>query len=821
MEVVCTVKISNTVRVNDEELNIGDFLSSSNDHFIFCIYDEEKDKYINYGFNKSLIYPPRNRNLIVEGELDTKKDNILIKKGIDLAIANYKAKRGIYVNFESLGVFYASPYEDVGVILPVKKFNAAMESIWRIFIVNKTDSSIPAAAGLETILHPALGYYVGALHCQDNYSNAIATLTVVEFSIREKRSNTCYTLINLETKKYITCITEKEMELFTSLNKKLQIQSITRDQKTIIYNILGRPEIYPFLTEEEKDSLEELGYNNKFRYPYDYYEAMKLERKNKSYKNKYMLCNMLSIGEIIPTFIDSDGVIRYTPYQINIKNTHAIEILNIIKEFFKFPEDIQDSEDLSHKKIKIMKMSLSMIFFGCGALQLYNYTKNREVKFRSIIDLSIVGCTPDKASEYISEFADFLKLKEATFTIIQHTNFIDLALSTVIFRIHNKIHTSISSLLHSIDIDSDSIGMSGDCFFFCTHRFMNYLRTGYNILNFDRMSESYMYELLRRTTFGIKIWTPLKSLIFADFCTDVNSYSDTPLGILNAFIMGSDDFENFNQDDSWNQATTVDNFIFNTVNFSGTIKNESFDIFRKRRFSKLMNKKMFSSDRVILEDKFSISNIILNEHLTCSETYKTNNKHIKIIEVLKDILLDNENLFVIGNTAAILYYNPYVNLPDSFIIKLNEMMPKNECLHILRSYVEKCLSIFFDDEDIIKKYKRLIKFNTESNKEDIISYSISCIGNRKSFPMLKLEIGSLDDFKEETVDYLRLAFYKGKFITDSYGAYCVSNRMHLSNNAINSFTEDIVIGRIYKKYTELDLEHVSHFEPNYPHIGEL
>jgi len=99
--------------------------------------------------------------------------------------------------------------------------------------------------------------------------------------------------------------------------------------------------------------------------------------------------------------------------------------------------------------------------------------------------------------------------------MINHNiTFIDKMRSIQIIK---RLYTSPSQIIHGFDVDSCCILSTLDGNVFITERGSYALRTGYNTLNFDRLSPSYEYRLMKYNRRGFGLWIPFVEY-FKDNC---------------------------------------------------------------------------------------------------------------------------------------------------------------------------------------------------------------------------------------------------------------------------------------------------------------
>lgn len=80
-------------------------------------------------------------------------------------------------------------------------------------------------------------------------------------------------------------------------------------------------------------------------------------------------------------------------------------------------------------------------------------------------------------------------------------------------QIIKRLYISPSECIHGFDVDTSCVLLDNNYNIFCTKRFYNAVLNGYNVVNFEKMSPSYEYRLLKNFKRGIAIWIPFINVL--------------------------------------------------------------------------------------------------------------------------------------------------------------------------------------------------------------------------------------------------------------------------------------------------------------------
>lgn len=301
-------------------------------------------------------------------------------------------------------------------------------------------------------------------------------------------------------------------------------------------------------------------YPNPFGYPEEYYNLYEREKMIRgNIDDKY--CNCYDITDqkfhiISNSQISSEYVSKV--YNVNcIRNSVYVQSDDI--SYFNPPDHIL-IENISFPRLSIS----ANIYLRLIALitQLFHQYVNNiviaggfvlsyyllgvyqfQTKF-SDIDIFIHSCDELTANLIIKNFVYNLKeyqckteVKYTENVIIAKIYFNEHKIPLVI-QIIRRLYRSPSEVIHGFDVDCCCILLNMEGRIFATERCIYSIKHGYNVVNFDRLSPSYEFRLMKYRLRGFEIWIPHIDFVKKITVFDVNfhKYKQGLSTIINSLI---------------------------------------------------------------------------------------------------------------------------------------------------------------------------------------------------------------------------------------------------------------------------------------------
>jgi len=255
---------------------------------------------------------------------------------------------------------------------------------------------------------------------------------------------------------------------------------------------------------------------------------------------------------------------EFTDKAMQIFKDHNVEVPPNFSEYIDYYRSIHgvssiynDEDDINkeylqkfpHNKYQLILNVFSMAFgdlsqyvcvAGGFALSMYIYQNYGYSVGFSDIDLFIHSCDQETANEIVSRLrlinginnvhenpnvvsidVDYLKNGLLNFRL-----FDDGKTNKLSIQIIKRLYTCPQQVITGFDVDSCCILTTLDGQIYTTERGYNSIERGYNVINFDRYSPSYMYRLLKYNKRGFGIWIPFMSHFKENAIFDVEFYND-------------------------------------------------------------------------------------------------------------------------------------------------------------------------------------------------------------------------------------------------------------------------------------------------------
>lgn len=314
----------------------------------------------------------------------------------------------------------------------------------------------------------------------------------------------------------------------------------------------------------QKDRLEYINITeNPFGYSEEYYHIYEREKTirgniNDKYCNCYDITDtkfsVISNSQISSEYVSkvyNVNCIRNTSYVIgdNIKYLNPPDHLFRITEF-PLPKLSTNSENVYFRLFLLIHELFSryinnVVIAGGFALSYYLLLYRFEVKF-SDIDVFIHSCDEHTANLIIKDFVNNLKERESDVCEVDVAYTENVIIAKVYFnskiplviQIIRRLYRSPSEVIHGFDVDCCCILLNMEGRIFATERCIYSIKHGYNVVNFDRLSPSYEFRLMKYRLRGFEIWIPHIDFVKKITVFDVNfhKYKQGLSTIINSLI---------------------------------------------------------------------------------------------------------------------------------------------------------------------------------------------------------------------------------------------------------------------------------------------
>ena len=232
---------------------------------------------------------------------------------------------------------------------------------------------------------------------------------------------------------------------------------------------------------------------------------------------------------------------------VNI-NQLNIDFIPQGKTYFRY-NDIEGYRDMAFREEELLKHShkyIPYIIFSvlhefrqyiciAGGYALSYYTQlnyKRSTKFDDI-DLFIHSCDENMANQIVQACKRFGDIYENGNVIgLQTRLFFTNIFKTIKIQIIKRLYRSPSEIIHGFDVDSSCILINHVGQVFATERFIYATEKRCNFVNFDRLSPSYEYRLLKYLWRGYNIYIPQMEFFKRQCVMDVNVISKKGSGVI-------------------------------------------------------------------------------------------------------------------------------------------------------------------------------------------------------------------------------------------------------------------------------------------------
>ena len=514
--------------INREMVNTKEFLEDP-DNVIFIVQDNI------IGMSK-YFYPFKDDMIIYDCK----------ERGFSYIRPIYQNEQQ-YINMERIGIILEQPDKNIGVIIKKELLHDQLNKTQIIKLIPKLPhNEIYNATTLSFLKNSFIHGAVSALHCQDGYHGR----EYLPIDCIEEIANIDDFLV-IKSDNYTLSI--PPFFKFENLKDNINDNTI----KLLDY-VINNKDDFLNLSKEQRKYLDKLGYKNPLRYPKQYFNICEEE---KTYRN-------------LKGF---DKLINLSNYNNDIKNFNLFDLSNVI-----YTKNT-DSKIIGKKDLSIIKDLIlnlypnNLILAGGFALACYKHTEEY-----NDIDIFIHSCNEIEAKNIIRNvYGNILSSKIVnTFTDSENAFTIYIEYDDNILKIQfiKRIYNSPSEIIHGFDIDSCCILYDNNSDnFYCTKRGLYSLINNTNIVNFDKLSPSYEYRLLKYYKRGFNIYIPQYKYYKDNFIFDINQLTKTNGNIINIYFLNGEcynisDYDN-NPSDIDNIEETINNLKFKIINPSEQISN--------------------------------------------------------------------------------------------------------------------------------------------------------------------------------------------------------------------------------------------------------
>ena len=795
--------------INREMVNTIEFLEDP-DNIIFLIEDNI------VGMSK-YFYPFKDDMIIFNCKQD----------GFEY-IGNKYQNEQQYINMEKIGIILEPPNKNIGVIIKKELLEQQLNETQVIKLIPKEPrNEIYNATTLAYLKNPRAHGAVGALHCQNGYfGREYLPINYLEYEMEdyedwEEKSRNLMEQRKVYIKSPSLTIKLPYNVNFTSFTDRYN--NITDEQINIIEYIINNPDNYFSLNQTEREYLTKIGYVNPLRYPAQYYQVYKEE---KEYRNLEKLDNLIKLKNPRVNFSllnDNDkqnvfvGVIHNEISSTKLK--YAKTVYNTINTLF------------------LKEYSDNLVIAGGFALALY---QNNKTDLFDDVDIFIHSCSEDKAKQIILEILDRINAEfyfsktidsENAFSIIfgLKENYNKIKLQFI-----KRIYSSPSEIIHGFDIDCSCILIYKNNFY-ATKRGYYSIFNNVNIINFEKLSPSYEYRLVKYCRRGFGIYIPQIKYFKDNFNFDINNLQIFGGDVINTLILTNmkepklyisdyhnkvDSYDNINdikdliEDFNFNITNPSDqsSSTFNSIVLEDNIKwypnknknkinlpsisNELIEIEKnvtqieknasnlfssKRNIYPIITKKLEKYRKLYYEDPKDYYRDIIDQ-LISQINLKYDDAIVNLLKLFSGKVVASGNC-VLGSLTNINYYNGIdlylMNVDEKYIDMYISMISGGFKNYFASTYLG------LDNKDIncytldIKKEKDYIQIEYDFDYEIGERYGID---EYKKIPTIKIYTKSFSSYEEIFSNYILhiqqiILTSDNKYYTTKYNKYCLENKL--------------------------------------------
>jgi hypothetical protein len=505
--------------ISYEQVNTNEFIQDEN-NIIFMIDDNF------YGFQKYFL-PLKDEFIVFDCG----------NEGFGSLLAKYNnGTLQHLVNLEKIGL--KLPYdENLGILIDMKEFLACFNTpglkIAKIYRDNELEL-ITRITSKAFLLNPNRVGAVSSAHCQVGYMGCI-------FNIKSLVNKNEYVIKGLD-KSDITI----SKNTFIRCNEFSQCKY--KDDYRLLLEASSKNNFYINTTEKNRLRLKELEFKNPFDLPQEYYEIYEEEKTFREYDgfsnlieiDEIINININNIGNIIINGIDLfDGFsIEFNDDFVYLSDTQLLSYFplpnykKMTRDLFEEVKNWIDTNPSVRDRLKINlnddlflnflsnhpKIKEHVVIAGGYALS-YASKKylDKDIRYKDI-DLFLYNLDNNGAKEICNEIIallyDFALLNPYTnikqFKLSDNENCITILVNNKIIQIIKRIYKSPSHVIHGFDIDCCCILIElQDKKIFTTKRGLYSIKNQLNVYNFDRLSNSYDYRIIKYLTKrGYSIYLP-------------------------------------------------------------------------------------------------------------------------------------------------------------------------------------------------------------------------------------------------------------------------------------------------------------------------
>lgn len=491
--------------ISYEQVNTREFMQDDN-NVIFMIDDNF------YGFQKYFL--PLQDEFIVFDCGDEGFSSLLTKYN--------NGTLQHLVNLEKIGL--KLPYDqNLGILVDMKEFlecfNAPGMKIAKIYRDNDLEL-ITRITSKAFLLNPSRVGAVSSAHCQLGYLGCIFNIKALTDS---------YTIKGLYESDVII-----SKDIFNRCNEFSKCED--EDDYKLLLEACGRDDCYIDTTDENRERLKQLGFKNPFDLPKEYYEIYEEEKTFREYEG---FSNLIEINENIVKENNIANIInrndRSCGSGFSIKfESHEYDTERYLRFLFKdyglVLIELYNSQEIDRIK-QFINDNLFLEFLSnipgvkehvviAGGYALSYASKkylDKDITYVDI-DLFLYDLDYDQAEQLcnliINELYNIALVGlyggEKTFKLSDNENCITVKVNGRIIQIVKRIYKSPSHIIHGFDIDCCCVLIElNNKKVFTTKRGYYSIKNQINVYNFDRLSNSYNYRIIKYLrTRGYNIYMP-------------------------------------------------------------------------------------------------------------------------------------------------------------------------------------------------------------------------------------------------------------------------------------------------------------------------
>ena len=768
--------------------NTVDFLSDIN-NVIFKIEN-------NFVGISKYFYPFDNRSIIYN--CDTKNVGQLFR-----SIREFPDQNIEYFNMETIGIILESPNQDIGVLVKASELEMLIQTAKIIRLdLNNVDFVIRSVASKAVLESNGNYSYVGALHCQGNYTGQVFDLLDLlenEEHIPFKKETYTVKLSNsslpsFQTNERFINLVFKNNEYITNSEESFAAVQMLQNT-TSIFNLHKKTRDY---------LINDLGYVNPLQYPDDYFEICE---KEKEYRNLQSFEHLINITL---TSLREMRFVKDSPEFNNILNSKVGEVT-------------ADKSTSLNDILKIVREHKNNIVIagGYALFKFFNFN-GKNIKY-SDVDLFLHSCSQEQAKKIILSIVHLLEENyKVSVKNSEHAYTLDFTPNggyPCTLQFIKRLYQSPSEIIHGFDIDCTCILMTLETIpvFYATERGYYAIRHSCNFVNFDHLSPSYEYRCLKYLNRGFDLFIPQMIYFKENFVFNQNLYPKPLTGgyVILKYLLDSkhnviSDYNPNVFDNNYNKTPFLNKndlsfMITNpssqaTSTFNVTVHEDNINWYPK------IDNDYFIPPDLQFGRIFEIGEEFFNDDANIyGKNIVAKQQKVKLPYKYDDVLSRLLNIFsnqfvIVGDVPlGILSKTKFLASPICICFLESKNIKKFEDVSDIINMLERGFSSFYEktyilpDRDFINNLGVYAK-NTYREYYDFIEFEYffeSIDSETEQIPRLQISKKIYSNYTEvlnsQKYDFQRI-IYDGKYYTDERGEYCIRNKINLNKNYVfNSY----------------------------------